>query len=201
MCPKIVFFVSILCCLEYGSQLDNLFALINFFCILRHFLSLCIAFSSKFLLSQTTGWYRPSYGSKKANIKISMQHTTSNYKNTSSPSEKHKEYDSANFRSLALFGKLILHMILFISVTPSFYLKTKVEKEEQWWTWTWKSGRWTTSFQGGQSVSVVEGVGRSVGEELWEVCVLSHSAVYSSATPRTVARQAPLSMGLSRQEY
>ena len=60
-----------------------------------------------------------------------MQHTTSNYKNTSSPSEKHKEYDSANFRSLALFGKLILHMILFISVTPSFYLKTKVEKEEQ----------------------------------------------------------------------
>ena len=32
------------------------------------------------------------------------------------------------------------------------------------------------------------------------VCV-SHSVVSDSATPCTVARQAPLSMGLSRQEY
>ena len=33
------------------------------------------------------------------------------------------------------------------------------------------------------------------------VCVLSCSAVSDSATPWTVARQAPLSRGLSRQEY
>ena len=34
-----------------------------------------------------------------------------------------------------------------------------------------------------------------------EACVLSHSAVSDSVTPRTVGRQAPLSMGFSRQEY
>ena len=33
------------------------------------------------------------------------------------------------------------------------------------------------------------------------VCVLSHSVMSGSATPRTVARQAPLSMGFSRQEH
>ena len=31
--------------------------------------------------------------------------------------------------------------------------------------------------------------------------LLSHSAMSDSATPWTVARQAPLSVGLSRQEY
>ena len=37
---------------------------------------------------------------------------------------------------------------------------------------------------------------------LWVVFVmLSHSVVSDSATPWTVARQAPLSMGFSRQEY
>ena len=36
---------------------------------------------------------------------------------------------------------------------------------------------------------------------LHHVCVQSLSRVQLSATPRTVARQAPLSMGLSRQEY
>ena len=30
---------------------------------------------------------------------------------------------------------------------------------------------------------------------------VSHSVVSDSATPRTVARQAPLSMGFSREEY
>ena len=30
---------------------------------------------------------------------------------------------------------------------------------------------------------------------------VSHSVVSDSTTPRTVARQAPLSMGFSRQEY
>lgn len=44
------------------------------------------------------------------------------------PSEKHRDYDSANFKSLTLFGKLILDMILFISVTPFSYPRTKVEK-------------------------------------------------------------------------
>ena len=33
------------------------------------------------------------------------------------------------------------------------------------------------------------------------VCVLSHSIVFDSVTPWIVARQAPLSMGFSRQEY
>ena len=36
---------------------------------------------------------------------------------------------------------------------------------------------------------------------LHHVCVQSLSRVQLSATPRTVARQAPLSMGLSRQGY
>lgn len=44
------------------------------------------------------------------------------------PSEKHRDYDSANFKSLTLFSKLILDMILFISVTPFSYPRTKVEK-------------------------------------------------------------------------
>ena len=33
------------------------------------------------------------------------------------------------------------------------------------------------------------------------VCVLSHSIMFDSVTPWIVARQAPLSMGFSRQEY
>ena len=33
------------------------------------------------------------------------------------------------------------------------------------------------------------------------VCVFSHSVMSDSVTPWTVARQAPLSMGLPRQEY
>ena len=33
------------------------------------------------------------------------------------------------------------------------------------------------------------------------VCVLSHSVMSDSATPRTVAWEVPLSMGISRQEY
>ena len=33
------------------------------------------------------------------------------------------------------------------------------------------------------------------------VCVFSHSFMFDSATPRTVAHQAPFSMGFSRQEY
>ena len=33
------------------------------------------------------------------------------------------------------------------------------------------------------------------------VCVLSHSVMSDSAMPWTVALQAPLSMGFSRQEY
>ena len=55
-------------------------------------------------------------------------------------------------------------------------------------------------------------VARGLGEEpgrlpiphpaLWPVCVLSHSVVSDSLRPPwTVARQAPLSVGLSRQEY
>ena len=43
-------------------------------------------------------------------------------------SEKHRDCDSANFKSFSLFGKLILDMILFISVTPFSYPRTKVEK-------------------------------------------------------------------------
>ena len=35
---------------------------------------------------------------------------------------------------------------------------------------------------------------------LWTVCE-AHSVVFDSVTPRTVARQAPLSMEFSRQEY
>ena len=34
-----------------------------------------------------------------------------------------------------------------------------------------------------------------------QLCYASHSVVSDSATPRTVAHQAPLSTGLSRQEY
>ena len=37
--------------------------------------------------------------------------------------------------------------------------------------------------------------------ELETMCVLSRSVMPVSATPWTVARQAPLSMGFSRQEY
>ena len=33
------------------------------------------------------------------------------------------------------------------------------------------------------------------------ICVLSHSVMSDSVTPRTAARQAPVSMGFSRQEY
>ena len=33
------------------------------------------------------------------------------------------------------------------------------------------------------------------------ICILSHSVMFDSATPWTVACQAPLSMGFSRQEY
>ena len=40
----------------------------------------------------------------------------------------------------------------------------------------------------------------SIAKGTLSVCV-SHSAVPNSATPWTVARQAPLSMGFSRQEY
>ena len=35
----------------------------------------------------------------------------------------------------------------------------------------------------------------------WHVCILSSSVMSDSVTPWTVARQAPLSMGFSRQEY
>ena len=35
---------------------------------------------------------------------------------------------------------------------------------------------------------------------LWTVCE-THSVVFDSVTPQTVARQAPLSMEFSRQEY
>ena len=33
------------------------------------------------------------------------------------------------------------------------------------------------------------------------VCMLSHSVVFDSATPSTVAHQAPLPWGFSKQEY
>ena len=36
---------------------------------------------------------------------------------------------------------------------------------------------------------------------IFTVFVLSHSVVFDSVTPRTVANQPPLSMGFSRQEY
>ena len=41
--------------------------------------------------------------------------------------------------------------------------------------------------------------GASCEEYFWNACMLSH--VQLSATPWTVTRQAPLSMGFSRQEY
>ena len=37
-------------------------------------------------------------------------------------------------------------------------------------------------------------------KKMWCMCVLSHSVLSDSATPWTVAHQAPLSMGFSRQE-
>ena len=39
------------------------------------------------------------------------------------------------------------------------------------------------------------------GSDPWRACLLSHSVVSNSANPRALVRQAPLSMGFSRQEH
>ena len=56
----------------------------------------------------------------------------------------------------------------------------------------------------GQAESTVRTVGQLKGQPtpfVGCVCGLSHSVVSDSATPRTAACQAPLSLGFPRQEY
>ena len=79
-------------------------------------------------------------------------------------------------------------------------------------TWGWRMGEELAQWkQGGKIGSDGNDPGRNSGGRDWKwgsgdaercVCVLSHfSRVRLFATPWTVAHQAPLSLGFSRQEY